>query len=71
MMAEAVERIPQHRHCVACSKAHVNDGRYCSDACKENKEKELKKKKKQLILLWVACAAVAIGALVMSLGGFI
>lgn len=71
MMAEEVERIPQHRHCGSCGKAFVGDGRFCGETCMEKKKKELKKKKKQLLLLWAICAAVGIGAILLSLGGYI
>lgn len=70
-MAEEVERIPQHRHCGNCGKAHVNDGRFCSETCKEKKTEEIKGKRRKLLLIWVVCAAVGIGAILLSMGGFL
>jgi len=70
-MENGTERIPQHRHCGNCGKAHVNTGRFCSDACTESKGAELKKKKRQLLLRWLVCAAVGIGAILLSMGGYL
>ena len=49
-MAE-IERLPQHRHCYVCGRAHTDDGRFCSDSCKDTKRTELKKKKRQLLTI--------------------
>jgi predicted nucleic acid-binding Zn ribbon protein len=67
-MAEATERIPQHRHCVVCGKAYVGgDGRYCSENCKTNKAEELKKSKRKLLLIWAVAAALMIAVIVYEL----
>lgn len=66
-MAEAVERIPQHRHCGACGNAHTNKGRFCSDACMEKKKIEINKKKRQLFVLWIIAAAVLVGVVIWEL----
>jgi len=61
-MAE-MERIPQHRHCHVCGKAHTDDGKFCSDSCKESKKTELSKKKRQLLIVEVILVAITIGAI--------
>ena len=63
-MAET-ERIPQHRHCYVCGKAHIEDGRFCGSTCKESKKSELSKKKRQLLLIEVVLIAITIGAILM------
>ncbi|MFA6710629.1 MAG: DUF2116 family Zn-ribbon domain-containing protein [Candidatus Methanomethylophilaceae archaeon] len=59
-MAEAIERIPQHRHCYVCGRAFVGEGRYCSDACKTKKTAELKSSKRKLLIIWAAAVALMI-----------
>ena len=49
-MAET-DRLLQHRHCYVCGKAHTAEGRFCGDACKEGKKKELSRKKRQLFIV--------------------
>lgn len=66
-MTEAIERIPQHRHCAACGNAHINKGRFCSDACMESKKNEINKKKRQLFGLWIIAAAVLVAVVIWEL----
>lgn len=47
-----VERIPQHRHCAECGKAMVGTEKYCSDECKAKRENLIRKKKRQLLMLY-------------------
>ncbi|MCL2142642.1 MAG: DUF2116 family Zn-ribbon domain-containing protein [Methanomassiliicoccaceae archaeon] len=58
-----MERIPQHRHCYVCGKAHTAEGRFCSDACKDNKKAELSKKKRQLFIIEIILVAITVGAI--------
>jgi len=48
-----VERIPQHKHCRQCGKAFIGTSEYCSTECAKAGEEILKKRKKQLIILYV------------------
>ena len=57
------DRIPQHRHCYVCGKAHTDDGRFCSETCRESKKKELSKKKRQLLTIEVILIVLTIGAI--------
>ncbi|MDD7424719.1 MAG: DUF2116 family Zn-ribbon domain-containing protein [Candidatus Methanomethylophilaceae archaeon] len=66
-MADDVERIPQHRHCLNCNKAFVGDGRYCSEACENGRVSELKKKRNNLLIVWGIAVAIMVVAIVCSL----
>ncbi len=59
-MAENVEKIPQHRHCVNCGKAFAGEGRFCSQGCKDTAGDEVKGKLRKLGLIWVAIVAVTV-----------
>ena len=58
-----VERLPQHRHCYVCGKAHTEEGRFCSESCKDKKRIELKKKKRQYLILEIVLVIVTIAAI--------
>ncbi|HHT74713.1 MAG TPA: DUF2116 family Zn-ribbon domain-containing protein [Methanomassiliicoccaceae archaeon] len=58
------EKIPQHRHCAKCNKAFVGEGRYCSTECGTASEADLKRRKRQLLFLYVMSFIVLIAALV-------
>ena len=48
-----MDKIPQHKHCSNCGKAFIGEGRYCSTECKNEGDKMLKSRKRQLIILYV------------------
>ncbi len=60
------QKIAQHKHCRSCGKAFVGDKRYCSDECEEVGEQTLKRKKHQLLILYVVSVIIMIGALLLS-----
>jgi predicted nucleic acid-binding Zn ribbon protein len=60
------QKIAQHRHCRSCGKAFVGDDRYCSEECEKGNEEALRKKKRQLLTLYVVSVIIMIGALVLS-----
>ena len=60
------QRIAQHRHCRNCGKAFVGEGRYCSETCEESNLGTLKRKKRQLLLLYVVSVLIMIGAVLLS-----
>lgn len=64
-MADNIERIPQHRHCVNCGKAFVGEGQFCSTQCKNTAGDEVKGKLRKLGLIWVAIIVVT-GILVIG-----
>ncbi|MDR0334754.1 MAG: DUF2116 family Zn-ribbon domain-containing protein [Methanomassiliicoccaceae archaeon] len=57
------ERLPQHRHCYVCGKAHTEEGRFCGDACMQSKKTELSKKKRQLLIIEAMLIVITIGAI--------
>ena len=57
-MADNVERIPQHRHCVNCDKAFVGDGRFCSQVCKDTASDEVKGKLRKYAVIEVVIIAL-------------
>ena len=61
-MADTVERIPQHRHCVNCGKAFVGEGRFCSESCKETAGDEVKGKLKKLVVVTIVLVVLTLGA---------
>jgi predicted nucleic acid-binding Zn ribbon protein len=60
------QRIAQHKHCRTCGKAFVGEGRYCSEACEKSNVETLRKKKRQLLLLYLVSVLIMIGAVVLS-----
>lgn len=59
------EKIPQHRHCAKCGKAHLGEGRFCSEECQSESSNALKRKKRQLMLLYGITLAILVLALFM------
>ncbi len=60
------QKIAQHRHCRSCGKAFVGDDKYCSEDCEKGSEEALRKKKRQLLTLYVISVVIMIGALVLT-----
>jgi len=46
-----------------CGKTHTEEGRFCSEKCKDGKREELKKKKRQLWIIF----ALAVGMMVFAI----
>ncbi|MDW5564188.1 MAG: DUF2116 family Zn-ribbon domain-containing protein [Methanomassiliicoccus sp.] len=59
------EKIPQHRHCAKCGKAHLGEGRFCSDECQAASSDNLRSKKRQLLILYGVAMVVLIAALLL------
>ncbi|MDD1767684.1 MAG: DUF2116 family Zn-ribbon domain-containing protein [Methanomassiliicoccales archaeon] len=61
------DRIPQHKHCRQCGRAFIGSESYCSAECSSQGKDVLKKRKRQLIILYavtmviLAIAFVAMG----------
>jgi predicted nucleic acid-binding Zn ribbon protein len=60
------QKIAQHKHCRSCGKAFVGDGRYCSEECEQGNEVTLKRKKRQLLILYAISVVIMIGAVLLS-----
>ncbi len=65
-MSEKVQ-IPQHNHCRTCGKAFIGTERYCSDACASRNKGEIKKKKKELYVLFGVLMVIMIIAIVAGM----
>lgn len=66
-MADNVDRIPQHRHCLNCNRAFTGEGRYCSPQCENSRVDELKKKRRGLLIVWGIAVAIMVVAIAWSL----
>jgi len=62
-MAEYTEKIPQHRHCEACGKAFVGEGKFCSEQCQSTSRDEVKAKLRKYLILEVVLVAIVAVAL--------
>ena len=62
-MAEYTEKIPQHRHCEACGKAFVGEGKFCSEKCQSTSRDEVKAKLRKYLILEVVLVAIVAVAL--------
>lgn len=60
------QRIAQHRHCRACGKAFVGDGRYCSEECEKGDKETMRRKRRQLLTLYLISVVIMIGALLLT-----
>ena len=58
------EKIPQHRHCYVCGKAHTAEGRFCGDECMGSRKDELRKKKRQLYIIEIIAVAMMAVAII-------
>jgi len=64
-----MEKIPQHKHCSSCSKAFIGEGRYCSTECKNAGEELLKRRKRNLIVLYVLTLMIlSVAVIFMAIG---
>ena len=60
--------IPQHKHCQVCGKAIRSKETMCSDECKADWDKTVKRKQLWLVA-YVAAAMVMVVVIMLSLGG--
>jgi len=57
------DKIPQHSHCSKCGKAFIGEDRFCSEECRTVSNDTLKKRKRQLIMLYAITLVVLMVAL--------
>jgi predicted nucleic acid-binding Zn ribbon protein len=62
------DKIAQHKHCRGCGKAFVGSDKFCSEECRTSSGTNLQKKKRQLLILYVATFVILILALVVTMG---
>ncbi len=63
------EKLLQHKHCVYCRRAIKPSEEFCSSDCKEDHKEMLKRKRKQLLTLYIGSVLVVIVLVLVSLGG--
>jgi predicted nucleic acid-binding Zn ribbon protein len=59
------EKIPQHKHCHECGRAFIGETNFCSDDCSKANATIMKRKKRQLVMLYAVTFVVLILALLM------
>jgi predicted nucleic acid-binding Zn ribbon protein len=62
-----VEKLPQHKHCFTCGKAILVTQEFCDDDCKMQHVNTVKKKRKQLMMMWLVSMAVIFAILIVFL----
>jgi predicted nucleic acid-binding Zn ribbon protein len=63
------EKLLQHKHCVNCGKAVQVRSEYCDEDCKEQHVTMLKKKRRQLLTLYIGSIVVVVILVLISMGG--
>jgi predicted nucleic acid-binding Zn ribbon protein len=65
----ATLQIPNHSHCLVCSKAVPFGDKTCSKKCEQEQEEQQKNRKKQMLVLYGLMAiafAVAVAPILLS-----
>ncbi len=62
------EKLPQHKHCFSCGKAILASEEFCDDDCKQQHIAVVKRKRRQLLLLWVVSMTIIGIVLLFQLG---
>jgi predicted nucleic acid-binding Zn ribbon protein len=60
------DKIAQHKHCRECGKAFVGDDRFCSEECGGSNKTLVQKKKRQLMMLYIASFVVLMIAIILT-----
>ncbi|TET90572.1 MAG: DUF2116 family Zn-ribbon domain-containing protein [Methanomassiliicoccales archaeon] len=60
------ERLPQHKHCLNCGRAVSASKDFCSDDCEEDRIGMLRRKRRQLLILYVGSIIVLLMAVIFS-----
>ncbi|MFQ6127416.1 MAG: DUF2116 family Zn-ribbon domain-containing protein [Thermoplasmata archaeon] len=63
-----VERLIQHKHCLGCGRAIPTKDIFCSKECENDHKRRLKRKKNQLLFLYVGSIIILILILLLSWG---
>ncbi|MFQ5986153.1 MAG: DUF2116 family Zn-ribbon domain-containing protein [Thermoplasmata archaeon] len=54
------EKLLQHGHCLSCGKAVRTSEDFCSDECREKHTGVLRRKRRQLVYLWLGAMAILV-----------
>lgn len=63
-----VERLVQHRHCMGCGRAIPAKDVFCTEDCENAHKKRLRRKKNQLLLLYIGSIVILVLVLILSWG---
>lgn len=64
------ERLVQHKHCLTCGRAISAREEYCSEECEAERISTLRKKKKQLLILYIGSVIVLLLAVIFAMVRF-
>lgn len=65
---QASTRLPQHKHCFTCGRAILVAKEFCDDDCRDQHIAVLKKKRRQLVVLWIVSMVIIGVVLIAQLG---
>ncbi len=68
-MGVSVAELLQHKHCLKCGRAILASEEYCSDECKDSREALIRRKRRQLLYLYIGSAIVLFLVILFSFGG--
>jgi len=61
--------VPQHTHCITCGRAIPLNEKFCSEECERAHKETIRKKKNQLLILYVAAIGIMLLALLSGMFG--
>ena len=65
-MADNVERIPQHKHCMICGRAFVGEGRICGEDCRSTERSKVRKKFYKYLVIEIVLVTVTIAVILLA-----
>ncbi|MFQ6012163.1 MAG: DUF2116 family Zn-ribbon domain-containing protein [Thermoplasmata archaeon] len=60
------EKLLQHKHCLSCGKAVPTARDFCTDTCRDKHTGVLRRKRRQLLYLWVGAMAILALAFILT-----
>ncbi|MCK5548434.1 MAG: DUF2116 family Zn-ribbon domain-containing protein [Thermoplasmata archaeon] len=63
------EKLLQHKHCTYCGRAVKPDDEFCSSKCKGSHKEMMRKKRRQLLTLYIGSIVVVVILVLISMGG--
>jgi predicted nucleic acid-binding Zn ribbon protein len=64
------ERLPQHKHCLNCGRAVSPSKEFCTEECETERIGMLRRKRRQLLILYVGSVVVLLLAVIFSMVRF-
>ncbi len=62
------QKLLQHKHCINCGKAIPLKEEYCSEACTTEHRELIRRKRRQLLILWVGAVSIIVLVFVFGFG---